>query len=156
MRHLIGLTVVLLLALGGVARAANVDVDLVCDGCFTSPEPAILNVGDTLTFACPVDACAPMGCEVFHQGGSISGITPFQQFIPTGETGSPLGPATAGGEYAVVFVLNDLCLSSFYGSLKTVPGVSTVPSYGVPAVAILMLVAGFVVFLRKRPGGEEA
>jgi cysteine-rich repeat protein len=134
MRHLAGLAVFLLLAVGGAVKAANVDVILDCGACAANPDPAILDVGDTLTFTCPAEACAPPECIVFDNGGSISGITPFTQFIPTGETGSPLGPATAGAEYAVAFVLNDLCFPSFYVVLETTPD-STVCGDGVIEVS---------------------
>jgi hypothetical protein len=156
MRRLTALAVLILLAPGSVARAANVDVELFCSACCAGPDPVILDVGDTVTFTCHAEACAASECIVFDNGGSISGITPFAQFISPGETGSPLGPATAAGEYAVVFVVNDLCYPSFYLVMETAAAVPTVTPPGAVAVAMLMLIAGFAGLRLRRLRGKTA
>ena len=137
MRLLSGLTVFLLLAVGGPVKAAHVDVILYCGGCVGYPDPAILDVGDTLTFTCaPEPTCAPQWCCVYSNTGiNVTGITPFTQCMIPGETGAVLGPATVGGEHAVVRALNDACFPSFDIVLETTPEVSVVCGDGVIAVS---------------------
>jgi hypothetical protein len=151
----ISLVIGFLLSLfSGVAGAGNVEVILACGGCQTFPDPAVIYMGDTLTLTCAPD-CGASGCIVTDNGGSISGVTPFNQFLSAGETGSALGPATAGGEYAAILVSNNVCFPAFHGSLETAVDISTLPSSGVVVAWIFMFAVGLVVVSRRRPSGQR-
>jgi len=143
----------LLSLFSGVAGAGNVEVVLACGGCQTFPDPAVLDMGDTLTLTCAPD-CGASGCIVSDNGGAISGVTPFNQFLSAGETGVALGPATAPGEYAAILVANNVCFPAFHGSLQTAVDVSTLPSSGVVVVWIFLFAAGLVVVSRRRPSDQ--
>jgi hypothetical protein len=86
---------------GNDASAANVNVTLSLSGGM-APDPAIINVGDTVTFTC--DTSCGLMCSWTELSGSIPGISPFSGTTPTATTSGSFGPATAAGslEYQAI------------------------------------------------------
>lgn len=75
--------------------ATPVNVNITLNFGSVTPNPAFVDVGQTVTFTC--DAVCNIFCIFTETDGLIPGISPFSLAVSPGATSAPLGPATSAG-----------------------------------------------------------